>query len=272
MSYRGLAVLPLLWGVLFAAIALALGETRFDGVVRVEIEAAKALSLVGSLVATYAFSRGDYLRRGWGFTAACAALLLVRDVAHVPGLPAVMLGVPKAGWEAAVVFAANAISIPGVVILARTWTVAGLEPAESKLTRGTVMLVAAVIALAVAGPAMYGDVRAIGRGELEAISSLFGDVADGVSLVLIAPVLLTALALRGGVLWWPWALLTASLLFWLGYDAGIGLRHVFGAPSREAALAIEVLRGTALLFTFTAGLAQRRAVSGQGADTTVPPP
>lgn len=269
MKFRLLTAAPFAWAALFVAVALLLGDARFAAVVRVEIESAKVLSLLGSFVAMRTFSAGDYLRRGWGLATASIALLLLRDATLLPSLPDAMLGLPMKGWEAAIVFFANVAAIASVVILARTWSVAGLEPEASKLTRGTLLVAASVVAVVVSGPALYGDVRAIGRGEIEPIASIVGDLADGVTLVVIAPVLLTTLALRGGVLRWPWGLLTASILFWLLYDAGLGLEHAFGATSAAATLAVESCRGVALLFGFSAGIAQRYAVLS--ADATLPP-
>ncbi len=269
MKYRTLSVLPFAWAALFLVAAILASDASFATVVRVEIESAKVLSLVGALLATFAFDRGDYLRRGWGLTSVCSALLLLRDAALAPGIPATMLGVPTVAWGGVVIVTANLVSIAGVVVLARTWTVAGLEPIESKVTRRSVIVVAMLVAIVVSGPALLGDARAVGRGQLDALVSMLSDVADAVSLVVIAPVLLTALALRGGVLTWPWGLLTASLLFWLAYDAGVGLRNAFEATSAAATVAIEACRGIALLFGFSSGVAQALAVTER--DATIPP-
>jgi hypothetical protein len=263
-----LAVLPFAWVALFVAAMLAAGDAHGAVVLRVEVEAAKLVSLAGGLIAAAAFDRGDYLRRGWALVATCNALLLVRDATLVPGMPQTVLGMSLATLQTLIITVGNASSVAGIVILARAWSVAGLEPAGSKLTRRSVMLGATLIALVVSGPAIIGDMSAITSGD--GLTSLVSDAADAVSLVVIAPVLLTALALRGGVLRWPFGLLTASLIFWLGYDAEIGLRHVLGISRVPAAvITTEVFRGLALVFGFSAGIAQRLALTG--ADATIPP-
>ncbi len=72
--------------------------------------------------------------------------------------------------------------------------------------------------------------------------------------------LLTALALRGGVLWWPWVLYTGSGLSWMVFDV------LISAGQRDTRLPIVVtisgaLRALACLLSCAAGLAQRWAVT-----------
>jgi hypothetical protein len=73
-------------------------------------------------------------------------------------------------------------------------------------------------------------------------------------------VLLTAIAMRGGVLTWPWALMTASLILWLLYDAVSILEHAL--PGHDAArIARETCRALACATEFAGGLAQARVLS-----------
>jgi hypothetical protein len=83
-----------------------------------------------------------------------------------------------------------------------------------------------------------------------------------VGFALIAPFLLTAVALRGGSLAWTWGLLTASLFGWLLFDATLswGPFVLSGAPAVEKLS--ECFRLLACTFGMVAGLAQRLAVSG----------
>jgi hypothetical protein len=82
--------------------------------------------------------------------------------------------------------------------------------------------------------------------------------------------------MRGGVLKWPWGLLTASLLFWLCYDGVATLEHLsnyladHGLPVRANAATMKLLReafrALACVSEFSAGLAQRRTVTAEPVD------
>ena len=92
-------------------------------------------------------------------------------------------------------------------------------------------------------------------------------LVDIVSLCLITPLLLTAVALRGGLFFWPWALITASRLAGVLYDAAAVV-----APSNSLLLP-DLFRGLAQNYVCVAGLAQllvvqhvrNRARSGRAA-------
>jgi hypothetical protein len=78
---------------------------------------------------------------------------------------------------------------------------------------------------------------------------------------VLAPVALTAIAVRSGTLRWPWALLTGSLLSWLLYDAVLSLPDLLHvADSSPFRLVGEQFRLFAATSAFAAGLAQKRAV------------
>jgi hypothetical protein len=71
---------------------------------------------------------------------------------------------------------------------------------------------------------------------------------------------MTAIAVRGGSLRWPWGLLTASLASWLLYDAILTVPEVFHLTGGGFRIAAEQFRFFAGSFAAAAGLAQRRAV------------
>ena len=74
---------------------------------------------------------------------------------------------------------------------------------------------------------------------------------------MLAPILLTAVALRGGLLMWPWGLVTASLAAWLCYDATIGLGPHLGLAADTQAVIANSFRMLATFLNLSAGLAQR---------------
>jgi hypothetical protein len=153
-----------------------------------------------------------------------------------------------------------------VALLARAWSIAGLELPGSKAARILVMLVAAGLAVGISGSDLLVDSRALLGGDLGSMHSVGSDLGDIFGLALIAPVLLTAIAMRGGVLTWPWALLTASLIFWLLYDAVSVIEHSLPGHEVAARVVRETFRALACAAEFAAGLAQRRVLTGPAND------
>lgn len=252
MKYRTLAAAPvILVAVALAAWAAAPVELR-PSVLAAAVESAKVLALVGCGVAAWTFEAGDYLRRAWLLLAACTLFLFGRDVVALAGGSVLAQGV--------LATAGNGCSVAGTWVLARAWTVAGLDEGDAPTGKWPLRTGAVAVALLVTGWPLVGDLGALVRGDALAVVPLVSDVADTVVLALLAPLLRTTLALQGGVLRWPWALMTAGNLLWLVFDAlygVLGLLHV--DPSRTR-VATEALRVVATLYTASAGLAQRKAV------------
>jgi hypothetical protein len=260
MKLRALVVVPFV-AVSLLLLALAIADPEHHRtIVRVEIETVKLFALVGCVTAALTFDRGEYLRRAWLLSGSCYFFLLVRDFGlgrWTPWAPHGPIGPVPVQWlESALVLAANAGAVAGTFMLARAWRVAGLEPTISATRRRVLFIGALLLALLTVGSNSISDARALARGDLDALVILASDAGDVVCLVLIAPVLLTAIALRGGALWWPWGLLTASMMSWLFYDALTSLSHVVAAASRVR-VAAEVFRSLACMFAFSAGMAQR---------------
>lgn len=165
------------------------------------------------------------------------------------------------GVRGLLVAAANACVIVGAWTLARAWSVAGLDHPGPALARRTVVGLAVLLALVFAGPPLLLDLRDLAHGSTTKLDAIASELGDILSLPLVAPVALTALAVREGTLRWTWMLLTASLLAWLVYDAVDMLPsyHLMGAAgARLVAEQLHVLAGTC---SFAAGLAQRKAVT-----------
>ena len=227
MTYRALAAAPVglvaltlaVWGLAPAAA----GPT----VMAVAVESAKVLALVGCVVAARTFEPEDYLRRAWLLLGLCTLLLSGRDAVALAGGPAIAQGI--------LATAGNASSVAGTWLLARAWTVAGLDEDDAPARRWPLLAAAVTVSLLVTGWPLYGDVVALAHGDAFALVPLVSDVADTVVLALLAPLLRTTLALSGGALRWTWALLTVGNLVWLTFDAlygVLGLLHV--EPARRA--------------------------------------
>jgi hypothetical protein len=155
----------------------------------------------------------------------------------------------------------NAFVVVGAWTLARAWTVAGLEHPGPKGARRAVLALAIVVALAFAGPTLVVDVRDIVLGPRADFDSIASDLGDILSLPLIAPVALTALAVREGTLRWTWMLLTSSLVAWLLYDAIYTLPDYFSVSPVGYRLVSEQFHILAGAFAGVAGFTQRMAVT-----------
>jgi hypothetical protein len=220
------------------------------------------------MIAAFAFERGEYMRRAWLLNGGCYVVLLVRDaVRFAIGFEGSVGGVQMSAVSGGLVAIANTSAVVGTYFLARAWSTAGLEPPGTRATRAAVLGGAAVIALAICGSDLYIDGGALLRGDLGTLHGVASDIGDIVGLVLLAPVLLTALAMRGGVLTWPWGLLTASLVFWLLYDCASTFDHFVPGHAAAIVFARESLRALASVCEFSAGVAQRRVIT----EPTPPP-
>jgi hypothetical protein len=256
--------LPLLFAGAFSLLALVLGDGARGSVLTAENEVGKAVAAAGCLAAALAFERGEYLRRAWTYSGACYVLLLLADAAGLPALGARLGEHPLDVTQGTLVVLANTTSVLGTWMLARAWRVAGLddEDGSARARRRLLFAAAGLLALAITGWPLVHDVRALLGGDVGALVSIASDLGDTLCLALVAPVLQTALAMRGGVLWWPWGLLTSSGLAWVVYDACSGLVEVLHVGGGPYLVGTEALRALACASFFSAGLAQRRIVVG----------
>jgi hypothetical protein len=220
--------------------------------------------VAGAWAAAQILEPGEYPRRGWFLMGAGIAVFLVRDlVAQVPAVPAA-LGLEPAGQavlRAVLVSLGNILQLVGIWLLSRAWKVASLALPVSP--RGQAITVAAAVALALvfAGPALVTDAQRVLAGEIDRVSGVASALGDFGSLCLIAPLLLTALALRGGMIGWPFLLLTASCVSWLFYDATLVLGPMAGLAPAQVRVGSELFRALGCTFSGAAGLAQRMVVS-----------
>jgi len=267
LKYRVLVTLPF---VALAAFWLALAlvpVAEHAALYRVEIELAKLAALVGCTAAALRFSRGDYLRIGWLLQAQCYLMILLNDVLFRAGMG--VFGneswAPIAGGL--VVAVGNAGQLVGTLWIARVWRVAGFELAGSPMQRRAVVVAAVAIALISAGWLVVTRARALAHGQAGASVDLFSSVADIISFALIAPLVLTAIAFRGGSLGWTWALFTASLFGWLMFDATLSFATLIASNAEGVKRVEESTRLLACMFGLSAGLAQRMAVRGAATAT-----
>ncbi len=255
MRFRFLAAFPLLYALIFLAIAWSLqgGEmlAPFTFWQRILV---RVLAVAGCLAAVSCFERGDHLRSAWLWLGAGTIVILIRDLLRLsPGFapqgadPQAQLVVTALG------ILSNLALLGGVWMLARSWKMAAIVLPGGRSGFGVVAVFTAVLALTVAGPGAYIHLQEVARGDWSSLVLVVSAIVDIITLCLITPLLLTAISLRGGLFAWPWGLVTASQLAWLLYDIAAGLRPGLlptGLPLPE------VFRGLAENYLFAAGMAQ----------------
>lgn len=267
MRFRGLALYPLVYAAVFATVAwLLLDSETLDPFADGQRLLLRILAIVGCVAAATVFERGEHLRRAWWLLGLGAILILVRDVLRLP-----MIDVPSEGRGFGPVMVrslgvgSNLASLAGLALLAFTWKKASVSLPGGRWAAVAVTLVAIALALVLGGPPALKQAQNLAAGNEGALILLVSAAVDILAFALLAPLLLTALAFRGGTIFWPWALLSANIFCWLLYDAAA--TH----PILQPFPLTEVFRGLAVNYLFVAGLAQRFAVQRVHGDAAQTP-
>jgi hypothetical protein len=225
-----------------------------------EIATVKLLATVGCLAAAVRYRRGEYVGIAWWLIGIDYFLLFSKDllfgrIVHLPGIE----GDTAALYRAIFVVAGNLGAAIGCIMLARTWAVAGIELPGSRTSQRIALGIAIAAAVAVVGLGVWNDAHHI-HTDSEAVVGIASSLGDLVCFSVIAPLLLTALAMRGGALFWPWALITGSNMAWLFYDVSWGFQRQLNVNEATLKTVAELWRGLGCSLAFVAGLAQRWAM------------
>jgi hypothetical protein len=252
MRFRWLAAFPLLYAAVFIAISWSLGGgealAAFAGGQKILV---RLLAIVGCFLAVSAFERGDHLRAAWLWLGAGSVLILLRDLLRfLPPFQPAAAGPGAQTLVSGLGILSNVALLIGIWMLARSWRMAAIMMPGGRSGFVMVALIAAALAVAVAGPGAYKSALAVAHGDGSSLIVLVSAVVDILSLCLISPLLLTAVSLRGGLFSWPWGLITASRLAWLLYDAAVS----FAPPGRIPL--DDLCRGLGQNYLFAAGVAQ----------------
>jgi len=227
----------------------------------VEVMILAVAAACGGVIGGHRFERGDYLRTAWYATAASYALLAASAPFHwAPAQTGFLVG------RGVLTLAANVAMVTAMWLFGRAYHVAGID-LGSPVRKVTTGVVAGALALAVAGVQLVQAARALAAGQLVGMVNLFGAAGDVLVIALIAPIFLTARALRGGLLMWPWTLIAATNIAWLINDAQSLIAELLPASAGHAVESwTEMWRVAACALMLTAGLAQRRLLAA------IPPP
>jgi hypothetical protein len=181
--------------------------------------------------------------------------LMFGRIVHLPGIAEDSATL----YRAIFVVIANLAAAVGSVMLARTWAVAGIELPGSRTSQRVLLGIAIAVAVAIVGLGVWNDFHRL-HTDSEAVVGIASSLGDIVCFSVIAPLFLMAMAMRGGALFWPWALITASNMSWLIYDVSWGLQRQWGLPEPTLKTIAELWRALGCVFAFVAGLAQRWAM------------
>jgi len=215
------------------------------------------LASFGAVVAAATYTAGDPPRPGWILLALAYPPLVLSTLVAGPRLATLAEAARRApGLVAACNAAYGALAVAGFVVLARAWRDTGLDQTSTR-SRLAARLLAVLAAALLAGPDLVERLPAALRGDAMGLTDVFTDLLDGALLVVAVPVLRAALALGGGLVAWPWALLTLSVFAWLGYDASSQWGQALGLAPATARVVEEVMRSAAALCLSAAGVAQR---------------
>lgn len=159
---------------------------------------------------------------------------------------------------------ANLAGIGAYLLMARSLSAAGLEYYGSPAKKAIVTMLALAVAIALCYSAIVYALSSIRTNPAAVVSP----AADVITFVLVAPLLLTTFALRGGQLFWIFAFLTTGTMGWM-VNQGAKAIVTFAGGGDEATRIGRILGFAMACFliaaaAFTQWLAARRAVRGPG--------
>lgn len=151
------------------------------------------------------------------------------------------------------VVVANVALIGAYVVTARSFKAAGLDFGASRAKKFVVTAIALGLALAICQEALVTNFNALIAGSVSA-SRFISPLADVITFALVAPLLLTAFALRGGQQFWMFALLTIGTVGWM-INQGIDFIFTVAGGVSDAAVRSGRMTGFAMACIFIAAAA-----------------
>lgn len=208
---------------------------------------------VSGFVTAAKFSHGDRLLKSWLFLGLGYSLSAVRHATRLAGYFDSSIVLPDAVSNVLVIAQNVAIAL-ALLLFVLAWRATGLTAPISRGAQMASTIAGIAVAVIVGG---YPLVKALTSAEPNPVL-LISTAGDIVGLSLIVPLMLSALAMRGGLLMHTWVYLAASEMAWLLYDVWWALEPRV-APNVSTAI-LEAMRLVAVLFAFIATVAQRRAM------------
>lgn len=242
----------------FAVLALAggfLSEPAAGTYTRALIVLTCLLTAGGALLAARHFTSGDRLLVSWTMLGTGYLLAAIR---HGMRLNSILTGAPMPPQAVSntMLILQNVLVAAALLWFVLAWRSTRLTAPIPRSSQVGWTIGGVALALLVGSfPLIQGFASASADPML--LVSTLGDV---VALALIVPLVLPALALRGGLLMYVWLYLAASSVSWLGYDLWYAGGPGFGLAAGPDRAIEEAFRMLAITFAFIATIAQRRAV------------
>jgi hypothetical protein len=149
----------------------------------------------------------EYVGRGWTLLFALYALLTISYVLD-------RAGVGNAAVSDVFTIVANVAAVGAFWLFGRALRIAGLQFYGSPAIRVAVFVAAIAVACALVMPTVL-DVWRSEAGDLSRAANLVSAVADMLTFILVAPLLLTLWSFRGGQLSWVYGCLALSTIGWM---------------------------------------------------------
>ena len=251
---KRLVIVPFVCGVV-AAGGMFLTDAQSQIYYRAVLVVVASLTAISSFLSAKEFDRGDKLYLSWlllglGYTVAAVRYLL-RIYVLITGA-----GITNPYFLNGLLILQNVLVPISLFLFVRAWHATGLAAPGSAATQALSIAAGVVVSIVVGG---YPLLRGIQTASADLVL-LVSTAGDMVSIALIVPLMLPALALRGGSLMHTWAYLTAGIAAWLIYDIWYALRATNPLPVNTARGIEEGIRVVAIMFACIASVAQRRAV------------
>ena len=211
------------------------------------------LAAVGAVIGIIVLDPGDYLRRAWIANAVAYGLFFVAALLRQPALAEWIVW-----WRVGMVIAGNVGAVVAVLLFARVYRETGLPQPRAPW----IWVATTVFAFASAGIPVYENLRALvaGTGSPLSVMGIASSIGDAIVLVLVAPLVITAFALRGGKLAQLFWYVGASAAAWLLVDAQdtvVFWLHPDDHTHTMLLVAVEPFRQAACALLFAAALTQR---------------
>lgn len=251
------AVSMLIYAVLQSAIASGSSPTHLYVAAGI---LARAAAAAGCAVAAAQFDAGDHMRRAWTAMGLTYVILLLNAVffssaIHLAGH--VLSPTAERIVSGLLVGTANVSTIVGELMVARTWSAAGMDFQVSRAVKVGAVVGSLALALVIAGSSAWANVHLVAGGHLENLTDLFSALGDIVSLAVLAPILLTAVSLRGGSLAWPWGMIVLGTFGWVLFDGTATLSVWLNLDPSHVRPLTEAFLVMGCLTNLSAGLLQR---------------
>jgi hypothetical protein len=217
--------------------------------------AAAFATAISALATMSLFSPGDKLFVTWLLLGGGYALAAIRYSVRLYALVTGADPLSRTVLDGMLILQNVVIAI-SLWLFVRSWRTTGLA---TPLSRGRALLwvIVGIAVAVVAGgyPLLQGIVTA--KADTVLLVSTLGDM---VGIALIVPLMMSALALRGGLLMHTWIYLAACEGFWLLYDVWLAFRQSAAIGPRVGLGVEQIVRIAAIMLAFAATVAQRRAI------------